>query len=36
MLATFGTVTGVDLAEGVIARAKARGANVDFMAGDIF
>lgn len=36
MLAEYGTVTGVDLAEGVIADARARCPRVTFMAGDIF
>ena len=35
-LARYGRVTGVDLAESVIARAQARGTGVRFVAGDIF
>jgi len=35
MLANLGSTTGVDLAEGVIATAKARYPNVTFLAGDI-
>ncbi len=36
MLAEWGTVTGVDLAEGVIADARARRPDITFMAGDLF
>lgn len=36
MLANFGPTTGVDLAESVIATARARSPNVTFFAGDIF
>jgi 2-polyprenyl-3-methyl-5-hydroxy-6-metoxy-1,4-benzoquinol methylase len=35
-LARYGKVTGVDLAESVIAQAQARGSRVQFMAGDLF
>lgn len=36
MLAKFGPTTGVDLAESVIVTARARCANVTFIAGDFF
>jgi 2-polyprenyl-3-methyl-5-hydroxy-6-metoxy-1,4-benzoquinol methylase len=35
MLANFGSTTGIDLAESVIATAKVRSPNVTFLAGDI-